>query len=99
MTTTPMTVAECYDLAYTVLQANGCDEANATALATTMSTAERDGSVSHGLFRLPATSPLYAVARSKGTPTPKLSMLPQPSSVCMVTTATPHFLSNVASPS
>lgn len=53
MTTTPMTVAEIYDLARDALAANGCDQPNAEAAARTMSTAERDGAVSHGLFRLP----------------------------------------------
>lgn len=33
--------------------AEGCDEANADAVARTISRAERDGAVSHGLFRLP----------------------------------------------
>jgi delta1-piperideine-2-carboxylate reductase len=33
--------------------ANGCDIDNAAALARTISFAERDGSASHGLFRLP----------------------------------------------
>ena len=48
-----LTVAEIYELAETCLLANGCDEANAAAVARTVSTAERDGAVSHGLFRLP----------------------------------------------
>ncbi|MEM7110816.1 MAG: Ldh family oxidoreductase [Chloroflexota bacterium] len=53
MSTTPLTVTEIYDLANQCLLHNGCDEANANAVATTISTAERDGSESHGLFRLP----------------------------------------------
>ena len=48
-----MTVAEIHQLATDVLRANGCDEANAEAIANTVSTAERDGSESHGLFRIP----------------------------------------------
>ncbi|MEM7334816.1 MAG: Ldh family oxidoreductase [Chloroflexota bacterium] len=53
MSTVPMTVQEIYDLAYRCLLNNGCDEENASASARTISTAERDGSDSHGLFRLP----------------------------------------------
>lgn len=48
-----LTVAEIYELAEACLLANGCDAANAAAVARTVSTAERDGAVSHGLFRLP----------------------------------------------
>lgn len=51
--TTELTVAEIHQLAHKVLLANGCDDANANAIATTVSTAERDGSESHGLFRIP----------------------------------------------
>ena len=51
--TVTMTVAEIHQLAKQVLAANGCDDANANAIATTVSTAERDGSESHGLFRIP----------------------------------------------
>ena len=53
MNTTPLSVAEIHELAHTCLTTNGCDEANAEAVATTVSTAERDGSESHGLFRIP----------------------------------------------
>ena len=48
-----MTIEEIYRLAKNTLLANGCDEENAKAVADTVSKAERDGSVSHGLFRLP----------------------------------------------
>lgn len=53
MTTTALTVKEIHDLAKQCLLANGCDEPNAEAAAKTISTAERDGAISHGLFRLP----------------------------------------------
>jgi len=39
-------------LARRVLEAQGCDAANAAAVAANMARAERDGSASHGLFRL-----------------------------------------------
>ena len=51
--TVALSIDEIHRLAHDVLQANGCDTANADAIATTVSTAERDGSESHGLFRIP----------------------------------------------
>ena len=53
MTTTPLTLAEIESLAISTLTKNGCEEANAKAIASTITRAERDGSASHGLFRLP----------------------------------------------
>lgn len=53
MTVTALTLAEIETLAQKTLLANGCDEANANAIANTIVRAERDGSASHGLFRLP----------------------------------------------
>lgn len=41
------------DLAARALSSNGCDEANTRALVRTVVAAERDGSLSHGLFRVP----------------------------------------------
>ena len=40
------------------LLANGRDQANAEAVAATVTVAERDGAASHGLFRIPG----YVVA-------------------------------------
>jgi len=51
--TTALSVNEIHELSLQVLKANGCDDANASAVATTVSTAERDGSESHGMFRIP----------------------------------------------
>jgi delta1-piperideine-2-carboxylate reductase len=48
-----MTVADIHQLVIDCFTANGCDIDNAAALARTISFAERDGSASHGLFRLP----------------------------------------------
>ncbi len=48
-----LTVSQVHELATAVLEANGCDEANATAIADTVASAERDGCLSHGLFRIP----------------------------------------------
>ena len=54
MNTISLTLNEILELAKKTLLANGCDEENASILADTIMRAERDGSVSHGLFRLPA---------------------------------------------
>ena len=54
MTTITLTLEEIYDLAKKTLLSNGCDEENANILSDTLMRAERDGSHSHGLFRLPA---------------------------------------------
>ncbi len=51
--TVTLSLEDVRTLAYRTLTANGCNEANASALTETITTAERDGSASHGLFRLP----------------------------------------------
>ena len=54
MSTTSLSLDEIYNLAKKTLLFNGCDEENANILSDTIMRAERDGSLSHGLFRLPA---------------------------------------------
>ena len=54
MTTVSLTLDEIFDLAKKTLLANGCDDETASILADLIMKAERDGSLSHGLFRLPA---------------------------------------------
>ena len=54
MKTLSLTLDEIFELAKKTLLTNGCDEATATILADLIMKAERDGSLSHGLFRLPA---------------------------------------------
>jgi len=54
VTTTSLSLKEIYDLAKKTLLANGCDEETGSILADLIMKAERDGSLSHGLFRLPA---------------------------------------------
>ena len=54
MNTISLSLDEIYDLAKKTLVSNGCDEENANILSDTIMRAERDGSHSHGLFRLPA---------------------------------------------
>ena len=48
-----LTLQEIEDISRRVFSSNGCDEANVEALVRTVVTAERDGSLSHGLFRVP----------------------------------------------
>lgn len=53
MSTVSLTLDEIHALARDTILANGCDTANADALADIVTRAERDGSHSHGLFRVP----------------------------------------------
>ena len=54
MSTVSLSLDEIFELAKKTLLANGCDEDTASTLADLIRNAERDGSLSHGLFRLPA---------------------------------------------
>ncbi len=54
MNTVSLTLNDIYDLAKKTLLANNCDDETASILAELIMKAERDGSLSHGLFRLPA---------------------------------------------
>jgi delta1-piperideine-2-carboxylate reductase len=51
--TTDLSLDEIFNLAKSALINNGANEENADAVASTVTNAERDGSVSHGLFRIP----------------------------------------------
>ena len=50
MATVPLSLEEIFYLAKKTLIANGCDEETADTLSTLIKNAERDGSLSHGLF-------------------------------------------------
>ena len=54
MNTVSLTLDEILDLAKKTLLANDCNDETASILAELIMKAERDGSLSHGLFRLPA---------------------------------------------
>ena len=54
MTTVSLSLNEIRELAKKTLLTNGCDDETASILADLIMKAERDGSLSHGLFRLPA---------------------------------------------
>lgn len=75
MSTVPMTIDEIHELAKTCLLTNGCDEANAEAVASTVSRAERDGSTSHGLFRMPGYIATLRSGKVNGKAKPKAEMV------------------------
>jgi len=70
MTTTALSLDEIYSLAKQTLLHNGCDEMNAKAVAKTVTHAERDGSVSHGLFRIPGYTAALRSKKAKGDARP-----------------------------
>ena len=73
MPTEALTLKEIYALASECLTANGADGENAAALSNTIMTAERDGSYSHGLFRLPAYVASLRSGKVNGQARPKLT--------------------------
>ena len=54
MSTISISLKDIYDLAKKTLLANGCDDETSSIMSDLIVNAERDGSLSHGLFRLPA---------------------------------------------
>ena len=77
MTTTDLTLENIYNLAFKTLKFNGCDELNAEAVAETVTNAERDGSVSHGLFRIPGYIASLKSKKVKGNARPTNKFLTQ----------------------
>ena len=77
MTTTSLTLNEIYTLAKSTLLHNGCDEMNAEAVSDTVTFAERDGSVSHGLFRIPGYTAALRSKKVKGDAYPSKTFLTQ----------------------
>ncbi|MFK8018775.1 MAG: Ldh family oxidoreductase [Pseudomonadales bacterium] len=73
MTSINLTLKEIEQLATDVFQANGCDEANTNALVNTVVTAERDGSHSHGMFRVPGYVAALRSGKVNGHAAPKVS--------------------------
>ncbi len=67
-----LTLNEISELAIKVLSSNGCDENNANAIAETVTKAERDGSESHGLFRIPGYVGSLRSGKVKGDAVPKI---------------------------
>ena len=77
MTTISLTLNEIYALANKTLVSNNCDEETANILADLIMKAERDGSLSHGLFRLPAYVAGLKSGKLNGNARPKLKIISQ----------------------
>ena len=77
MTTVNLSLNEIYDLAKEVLEFNGCDEINSNAVANTVCIAERDGSMSHGLFRIPGYVKSLRSKKANGKSNPTIDKLTQ----------------------
>ena len=77
MTETTLTLEEIYNLALKTLIFNGCDKFNAEAVSSTVTDAERDGSISHGLFRIPGYVAALRSKKAKGNSKPSNIMLTQ----------------------
>ena len=75
MTKVALTLSEVEDLARTCLLANGCDRANADAVAATVTAAERDGAKSHGLFRMPGYIASLRSGKVNGRADPKAEVI------------------------
>jgi len=75
MNTITLELNEIYDLAKKTLLFYGCNETNANALADNILKAERDGSLSHGLFRLPAYVSSLKSKKVKGNAKPSIQIL------------------------
>ncbi len=71
MATVSLTLDEIHELACRSLLAAGADDANAVAVSNTVMKAERDGSVSHGLFRIPGYVAGLKSGRVNGAANPK----------------------------
>jgi len=70
-----LTVNEVHQLAKECLLTNGCDEANAQAVATTVSRAEQDHAHSHGLFRIPGYINSLRSGKVNGAADPKADLI------------------------
>ena len=75
MATVPLNLEDIYNLANKTLLANGCDEETSNILSDLIMKAERDGSLSHGLFRLPAYVAGLKSGKINGKNRPKVSKI------------------------
>ena len=75
MSSIKLTLDEAHALARTCLLANGCDEANAAAVAGTMTAAERDLCHAHGLFRVPGYVAALRSGKVKGDANPSIERI------------------------
>ena len=73
MTTTQLSLEDIYLIAHNALKAAGADENNARAVADIVMKAERDGSHSHGLFRIPGYVASLQSGKVNGQANPELN--------------------------
>jgi len=64
---------EIFNLAKAALISHGANEENANAVATTVTNAERDGSISHGLFRIPGYVKSLQSKKVNGSAKPEIT--------------------------
>ena len=75
MSTVSLNLEQVHSLAHTALTNNGCNNDNATAIADTITSAERDLCHSHGLFRLPGYINSLKSGKVNGNASPKVEQL------------------------
>ena len=75
MTHKTMSVDAIHTLAMTTLKTFGADDMNAKAVADIVTMAERDGCVSHGLFRLPGYVATLKSGKVDGKAKPSVTKL------------------------
>lgn len=73
MSTVSMSLSEIGELVTRAFSLNGCDAANTEALVRTVVAAERDGSLSHGLFRVPGYVASLRSGKVNGKASPSVS--------------------------
>ena len=75
MKTISLTLEEIFNLSKKTLITNGCDEETSNILSDLIMKAERDGSLSHGLFRLPAYVSGLKSGKINGKARPKIKKI------------------------
>jgi len=73
MSTVSLSLQDIASLATRAFSQNGCDAENTAALVRTVVTAERDGSLSHGLFRVPGYVTSLRSGKVNGKASPKVT--------------------------
>ena len=73
MSLVSLSLEEIAELAKSAFSQNGCDDANTEALVRTVVNAERDGSLSHGLFRVPGYVASLQSGKVNGKASPEVN--------------------------
>src|SRR6185312_11470541 len=73
MSTISLSLQQIGELATRAFSQNGCDAANTQALVRTVVAAERDGSLSHGLFRVPGYVASLRSGKVNGKASPRVT--------------------------